>query len=155
MDPFDRARAYVAKIPPAISGQGGHSRTFHVACVLMHGFTLDIEEAVTVFQEYNHRCEPPWKDSQLRHKLLDALKTPSSRPQGYLLKASGYVPGIVRPAVGYTSTRGADSQGDSDFIPLEELIVVGCPEQSDDGLCEEEIDEETGYPIIDGVIIPF
>jgi primase-polymerase (primpol)-like protein len=36
----ERARKYVAKLPPAISGQGGHNATFHAACVLVLGFCL-------------------------------------------------------------------------------------------------------------------
>ena len=35
---IERARRYIAKCLPAISGQGGHDATFHVACVLVHGF---------------------------------------------------------------------------------------------------------------------
>ena len=34
----ERACAYVARIPAAISGQGGHAATYHVAAVLVHGF---------------------------------------------------------------------------------------------------------------------
>ena len=41
----DRARAYLARIPGAVSGAGGHKATFHVACVLVHDFGLSIEEA--------------------------------------------------------------------------------------------------------------
>jgi len=35
-----RARAYLATIPGAVSGQGGHKHTFRVACVLRQKFGL-------------------------------------------------------------------------------------------------------------------
>jgi hypothetical protein len=38
---IDRARAYVAKVPGAVAGQGGHDQTFSVACSLVNGFALN------------------------------------------------------------------------------------------------------------------
>jgi hypothetical protein len=67
-----RAEAYVAKMPPAISGQGGHNKTFAVACRLIQGFGLTMEEAWPIIRAYNQRCVPPWKESELEHKLKDA-----------------------------------------------------------------------------------
>ena len=40
MTTIDRALAYVAKMPAAISGRGGHAATFAVAKALVHGFAL-------------------------------------------------------------------------------------------------------------------
>lgn len=77
------ARAYVAKIPGAISGQGGHPATFKVACHLVLGFDLSIAEARPLLHEFNARCQPPWTDKELEHKLSDADKKPG--PRGYLL----------------------------------------------------------------------
>jgi hypothetical protein len=67
-----RARAYVAKVEGAVSGQGGHNRTFRVACLLRQRFGLSYEQAWPVFKEWNQRCEPPWCDRDLAHKLTDA-----------------------------------------------------------------------------------
>ena len=78
-----RARAYIAKMPPAISGQGGHDQTFAVACALILGFNLSIEQAFPLLQEYNDRCDPPWTEAELRHKLEDADRQPGER--GYKL----------------------------------------------------------------------
>jgi hypothetical protein len=80
---IERAKAYAATEPPAISGQNGHGRCFHVACQLVIGFGLNEEEAFQAIQDWNARCEPPWSEKELRHKLKDADKAPGER--GYLL----------------------------------------------------------------------
>jgi hypothetical protein len=80
----DRARAYLAKLPSAVSGQGGHTATYHAAVVLVKGFALDDDSAARLLGEWNQsRCQPPWSGSELRHKLREAVR--SSRPHGYLL----------------------------------------------------------------------
>ena len=66
-----RARKYVDKMPSAIAGIGGHNATYNVACELFR-FGLSDSEASRLFDEYNQRCEPPWTDSELEHKLRDA-----------------------------------------------------------------------------------
>lgn len=68
------ARKHLDKIPEAISGQGGHDRTFATACALMSGFMLDFSEAMVLMQEYNSRCKPPWSQAELEHKLRDAAE---------------------------------------------------------------------------------
>ncbi len=82
---FRRARQYVAKMPPAISGQGGHDQTFEVACKLVLGFNLTPGSALGIMREYNARCEPKWSERELWHKLNSADKQPGER--GYLLDA--------------------------------------------------------------------
>lgn len=71
VDGAERARRYVAKMPPAIAGQGGHNQTFSVACEIFR-FGLTDAEATGVLAEYNARCVPPWSDGELSHKLIDA-----------------------------------------------------------------------------------
>jgi hypothetical protein len=69
-----RATAYLAKLPPAISGQGGHAATFNAACRLVE-FGLSFEEAFPVLADWNlTHCQPPWTERELRHKLADAFK---------------------------------------------------------------------------------
>lgn len=77
----DRASAYVSKIPPAVSGQGGHNAAFHVACVLANGFMLDMQDAKAVFYEYNARCVPPWSEKEIDHKIKSALGSKGERGQ--------------------------------------------------------------------------
>ncbi len=79
----ERARCYLAKLPPAISGQGGHDATFHAACCLVLGFGLEREQALALLTDWNHSCQPPWSDRELEHKVDDALKQTGWR--GYLL----------------------------------------------------------------------
>jgi hypothetical protein len=69
-----RARAYLARVEGAVSGQGGHNATFRAACILTQRFSLAFPEAWPLLLEWNERCSPPWSESELRHKLEDALK---------------------------------------------------------------------------------
>ena len=68
---IERARRYVAKMPAAVSGQGGHNATFHVACVLFR-FGLDDTDARRLLTEYSARCQPPWSARELDHKIESA-----------------------------------------------------------------------------------
>ena len=70
---------------PAVSGRRGHDRTFHVACLLMKGFSLPQNKALDILREYNQKCVPQWSEKELIHKLEDALK--SSGPKGYMLES--------------------------------------------------------------------
>ena len=84
----ERARRYCATLPSAVAGQGGHDDTYRVACVLAWGFGLDDVDAWEILCEYSQRCEPPWSEKELRHKLDDARKGSGHRePFGYLRDA--------------------------------------------------------------------
>ena len=85
LDVVERARRYIAKCPPAISGQGGHDAAFHVAALLVHGFALGDGDAMTLMWEFNTRCQPPWTERELRHKLASAVRAQHAQPPGYLL----------------------------------------------------------------------
>lgn len=74
-DRIERARRYVASIPPAISGQHGDLATFQVCCRLVRGFALTDEEALTAIQEWNASCRPPWSERELRWKLNSARRS--------------------------------------------------------------------------------
>jgi replicative DNA helicase len=81
----ERAAKYVEKMPSAVSGEHGHVRTYHVACVLVKGFELSSDQAMSILKEFNARCDPPWSDYELQHKLDDAQK--ASGQSGYLRNA--------------------------------------------------------------------
>lgn len=70
-----RARRYLEPIEPAVSGQGGHNKTFSTACKLAKFVGYDAELLWILLQEYSARCLPPWSEEELRHKWEDALKT--------------------------------------------------------------------------------
>ena len=86
---IERARRYIAKCAPAISGQGGHGVTFHVAAVLVHGFSLSDQDALTLLKEWNLTCQPPWKERELRHKIASAAMAQQAESRGYLLGKAG------------------------------------------------------------------
>lgn len=100
----ERARAYLATIPPAISGQGGHNATFKACCVLCLGFGLSEGDAFRLMQDWNAGCNPPWSDRDLLRKVREAHKQPgernylrySSRDQWQAIAVPEYAP-AVRP----------------------------------------------------------
>lgn len=82
----ERARAYLAHVPPAISGQGGHTATFKAACALVNGFALSPAEALPLLSEWNAGCQPPWTEAELTHKLNNADAAHHSQSRGHLLR---------------------------------------------------------------------
>jgi hypothetical protein len=86
VDPRKRASAYVARMDPAISGQGGHDQTFYVARVACWGFDLGETRGFELLRdEYNPRCQPEWTEAELRHKCHDADTQPFDKARGWLL----------------------------------------------------------------------
>ena len=65
----ERARTYLMKMPPAISGQGGQAATFEAAQVLARGFNLPYSDAISLLNEYNAHCSPQWGQKDLERKL--------------------------------------------------------------------------------------
>lgn len=80
MTSLERARAYLDKMDPGISGQGGHNATFAAACKLRE-FGLSELDAWDLLQEFNARCQPAWSESDLRHKLRDAFERAEVDPR--------------------------------------------------------------------------
>jgi hypothetical protein len=78
----ERAARYVDKMPPAISGSGGHGALWRVALVLVRGFELPRPVALEVLKFYNRRCEPPWSLAALEHKLNQAER--ANVPMGFV-----------------------------------------------------------------------
>lgn len=74
-DILGRARRYVAATPPAIQGRNGDVATFKVCCRLVRGFNLTEEQALSVLGEWNTRCDPPWRERELRAKLRSASRS--------------------------------------------------------------------------------
>ena len=95
-----RARAYLATMPPAITGSGGDNATFKAALVLVKGFALDDKTSLQLLKEWNHtHCQPPWVESALRQKIASAGKT--NLPTGYLLRRDtghAVAPRVAAPA---------------------------------------------------------
>src|SRR5207237_798146 len=72
------ARKYLAKVPPAVEGQGGDRRTFGVACLLVLDFDLSPDAALPLLLEWNQTCSPPWDEDELKRKL----ETANGKPGG-------------------------------------------------------------------------
>lgn len=68
----ERARAYLARVPGAVSGQNGHARTLLAAEHMVRGFELDDGTAMMLLREWNATCDPPWSERELRHKVQEA-----------------------------------------------------------------------------------
>jgi len=72
MNTLAACRAYLAKLPPAVSGAGGHPATFRAACECVR-FGLSDGDALVLLREWNGtHCQPPWTEKELAHKLADA-----------------------------------------------------------------------------------
>ena len=80
----DRAKRYLASVPPAIAGQHGDVHTFRVCCRLIRGFALNEGQALHALKEWNARCQPPWAPEELLDKLRRAARY-GREPVGGLL----------------------------------------------------------------------
>lgn len=83
----ERARKYLAAIPPAIAGKHGDVTTFRVCCRLVRGFALDDGDALAVMSDWNSACVPPWSEAELRGKLR-AARVYGREPLGGLIGES-------------------------------------------------------------------
>lgn len=84
---YRRAQAYLAKLPPSIQGQNGSGALWTAAQAMVRGFCLPAADALEILAvDFNPRCEPPWSDRELEHKVADAANK-SQLPDGYLLDA--------------------------------------------------------------------
>lgn len=84
---IERARKYLSKIPGAVSGAGGHTQTFNAVAAMMFGFDLSTDATLDLLLEYNQRCDPPWSERELKHKI-DSVASRCTRERGYLLDAN-------------------------------------------------------------------
>jgi len=85
---LERAAAYLERMPPAIAGSGGHTATFNAVAALTRGYSMPEQDALPLLIAWNQtHCQPPWTESELRHKLRSAVS--STRPLGYLLDEAG------------------------------------------------------------------
>ena len=89
--PLDRARRFLARTSPAISGQHGDLRTFRICCRMVRGFALSDDEALALLRDWNARCEPPWSDEDLLAKLKHARRYGREPVGGLLTDVSSQV----------------------------------------------------------------
>lgn len=65
---LEACMAYLEKLPPAMSGAGGHGATFNAALACRR-FGLSEGETWQAMQAFNERCQPPWSEKELKHKI--------------------------------------------------------------------------------------
>ena len=80
-----RATNYVAKMPPSISGNGGHKALYDVTLTTLVGFAVPEADAWPILHAFNSRCQPPWSQTELEHKVRD-VATKSRLHGGYKLQ---------------------------------------------------------------------
>lgn len=69
LDVIERARRYLAKCEPAVSGQRGAFVTMRVCAALVRGFELTEEEALPLLLEWDRDNDPPWGEAEIKRKL--------------------------------------------------------------------------------------
>lgn len=86
-DKVERARAWLTRAGAAVSGENGHDVAMRVVGTVVRGFDLDDGEAEAALKDWNSRCDPPWSDIELAHKIASARDTddPQKRAVGWLL----------------------------------------------------------------------
>jgi hypothetical protein len=82
---IERARRYLAKMPPAVSGQHGRATLWHTVMVMVRGFDVSPDDAFELLYDWNRTCDPPWDNHELQATCWRAHRARDSRPRGYLL----------------------------------------------------------------------
>lgn len=88
----ERARRYVAAMPQSVSGAGGHDAFFNCVRMLIHGWGFTPNEARPYVMDFNSRCEPPWSEGEINHKLRSVDALTSKWPRGYLRRENDWKP---------------------------------------------------------------
>ena len=81
----ERIERYLAATPGAIAGKRGHDQTFKTTCALVNGFALAEEQALHWLRVFNAKCDPPWSETELAHKVAGAFAVDHAKPRGHLL----------------------------------------------------------------------
>jgi len=69
---LERAKRWLTKRDPAISGAGGDRHTFNTCAAMIKDFDLSDGEALEALADWNARCVSPWDVGQLRQKIANA-----------------------------------------------------------------------------------
>jgi len=81
--PLDRARAYIVKLDPAISGQGGRKACLKAAYVAWDFGLSQYGDAWTLLSEYNATCcVPPFTEKELSGQIASAYNGRAQKPFG-------------------------------------------------------------------------
>lgn len=149
----ERAVRYISKMDPSISGQNGHASCFKAACVLVKGFGLSVEESFKILKaEFNPKCQPPWSDRELQHKVNSAALQGGS--VGYLADAMPEswakirIPSTYKEVRPVTKELAAKESPKTNITTLRQAAIdyIGTVENGQEPL------HETGIPQLDFAI---
>jgi hypothetical protein len=125
----DRARKYLAKMPGSVSGSGGHQALWDAAQHLVRGFNLTADQAMALLvDDFNPRCEPPWAEKDLQHKIDDAISK-SSLEWGFHLNAPPK--GGARPEAKASTPRRPEPEEEPPFPTAGNAALVVLPQPND------------------------
>lgn len=63
------------RLRESIAGQNGHNTAISAVCFIHQRYPiLSKEEVKFVLSDWNNRCQPPWSDAEIDHKINDAWK---------------------------------------------------------------------------------
>ena len=114
----ERLLAYLDHTPPAVSGEGGHNRTYGLICRVFEIFPelrhRDDGEMLILLQEWNGRCQPPWTERELLHKIRDAR-----------LRSDAHREGEIHPCSEESGTDGDDAGLDVEWPLLHSDALHG------------------------------
>jgi len=127
MDLVERARRFLAKMEPSISGSNGHNALLKAAGVLVQGFDFDDSTAISLLtSDFNPRCDPPWNHRDLERKVSEARRLGKNQPVGYLIGRQGKSGSTDRPAASVTSEPKREKKyQDFDANALRAMMVTG------------------------------
>lgn len=136
---FERARSYISRMPNAVAGDRGHDKTLAVACTCVR-FALSDEESMTLLREFNARCDPPWKERELLHKL-ESARAKAAHEEGDLADSSrknGQSHRPQAPAPQWRPTAPAPAPATSTVAPqvFHEVAALDLPEPIERGAVE-------------------
>ncbi len=94
-DWVSRCKRYLEKTPDSISGQGGHDAVLRACCEAFR-FGLSDAEARDIATWYNaNKCNPPWNEREIEHKLADAKQKVSGAAEFGIRQRQGVTPDWV------------------------------------------------------------
>ena len=125
------ARAYLARAEPAVMGQRGSDRLYATCSHLMYSALPLGTLKEIVLEVYNPRCEPPWSEAEIDHKLTDGDrlfdKPRGLAPEGFLDRMYGRTKETAArtpdPLHEYTFEIGMRSSGEVRKAPFGEIVA--------------------------------
>lgn len=126
MDLTERARRLLDTMEPSVSGSNGHDAALKAASAVVVGLDLPDDVAMSVLQSsFNPRCQPPWSEKELRHKIRQA-RMHAKKPFGYLIgRQRASTPPAVPAAAPQPQPERLKKRQDFQPTALQSMMVRG------------------------------